>query len=200
MARRREQVLDAGIQVLGSEGARRLTYQAVDAAAGVPSGTASNYFRNRTALIDGIVDHLQELERRDWEAFAAAAAPADTDELAAAVGRFLRYATGPERARTAARFALYLEATSRPELRPALTRGREAVVGWGAEWLRRFGSPAPRRHCGILLDYMDGVVFRQLAFPDEDFDPVPGIRELLSGLLDRSPQDRTAYGESHGTG
>ncbi|SOE10217.1 transcriptional regulator, TetR family [Streptomyces sp. 2323.1] len=200
MARRREQVLDAGIQVLGSEGARRLTYQAVDAAAGAPSGTASNYFRNRAALIDGIVDHLQELERRDWEAFAAAAAPADAGELADAVGRFLRYATGPERARTAARFALYLEATSRPELRPALTRGREAVVGWGAEWLRRFGSPAPRRHCGILLDYMDGVVFRQLAFPDEDFDPVDGIRELLSGLLDGSPHDREAYGGSHRTG
>lgn len=47
---------------------------------------------------------------------------------------------------------------------------------------------------------MDGVVFRQLAFPDEDFDPVDGIRELLSGLLDGSPQDRTAHGESHRTG
>ncbi|WP_433858870.1 TetR/AcrR family transcriptional regulator [Streptomyces kronopolitis] len=183
MARRREQVLDAGIRVLGDEGARRLTYQAVDAAAGVPSGTASNYFRNRAALIEGIVGHLQELERRDWEAFAAAAAPADAGELADAVARFLRHATGPERARTAARFALYLESTARPALRPALTRGREAVTGWGAEWLRRFGSPAPRRHCAILLDYMDGVVFRQLAFPDEDFDPGPGLRELLAGFL-----------------
>ncbi|MGW8552702.1 TetR/AcrR family transcriptional regulator [Streptomyces tubercidicus] len=183
MARRRDQVLDAGIQVLGSEGARRLTYQAVDTAAGVPSGTTSNYFRNRAALIDGIVDHLQVLERRDWENFAAAAAPADAGELADAVTRFLQYATGPERARTAARFALYLEATARPELRPALTRGRESVVGWGAEWLERFGSPAPRRHCAVLFDYMDGVAFHQLAFPVEDFDPGPGIRELLSGLL-----------------
>ncbi|MGX1854503.1 TetR family transcriptional regulator [Streptomyces sp. NBC_01456] len=184
MTRRREQVLDAGIRVLGDEGARRLTYQAVDAAAGVPSGTTSNYFRNRAALIDGIVDHLQEREHRDWEDFASAAVPADAGELADAVARFLRYVTGPERARTAARFALYLESTARPALRPALTRGREAVTGWGAEWLRRFGSPAPRRHCGILLDYMDGVVFRQLAFPDEDFDPGPGLRELLSGFLD----------------
>ncbi|MGW7492334.1 TetR/AcrR family transcriptional regulator [Streptomyces sp. NPDC054786] len=184
MARRREQVLDAGIQVLGSEGARRLTYQAVDTAAGVPSGTTSNYFRNRTALIDGIVDHLQALERRDWEAFAAAAAPADVGELADAVTEFLRYATGPERARTAARFALYLESSARPELRPTLTRGRETVVGWGAEWLQRFGSTAPRRHCEILFDYMDGVAFHQLAFPTKDFDPGPGIRELLGGLLD----------------
>ncbi|MGW1378434.1 TetR/AcrR family transcriptional regulator [Streptomyces sp. NPDC002446] len=184
VARRREQVLDAGIRVLGSEGARRLTYQAVDAAAGVPSGTTSNCFRNRAALIDGIVDHLQMLERRDWEDFAARAAPADAGELADAIARFLQYATGPERARTAARFALYLESMARPELRPALTRGRAAVVGWGTDWLRRFGSPAPRRHCEILLDYLDGVVFHQLSFPAEDFDPGPGIRELLGGLLD----------------
>ncbi|MEU8686106.1 TetR/AcrR family transcriptional regulator [Streptomyces sp. NPDC048611] len=183
MARRREQVLDAAVQVLGSEGARRLTYQAVDAAAGVPSGTASNYFRNRAALIDGIVDHLQTLEHRDWERFAAAAAPADTGELADSVAQFLRHATGPELARTAARFALFLEATARPEIRPALTRGRAAVLGWGGEWLRRFGSPSPRRHCEILFDYMDGVAFHQLAFPDEDFDPAPGLRELLRGLL-----------------
>ncbi|MFI6768870.1 TetR/AcrR family transcriptional regulator [Streptomyces sp. NPDC050355] len=190
MARRREQVLDAAIQVLGGEGARRLTYQAVDAAAGVPTGTTSNYFRNRAALIDGLVDHLQALERRDWEAFAAEVAPADIGELADAVSRFLRYATGPEQARTAARFALYLESTARPELRPALTRGREGVVDWGADWLERFGSPIPRRHCEILFDYMDGVVFHQLAFPVPDFDPGPGIRELLGRLLDRATAGR----------
>ncbi|WP_053799833.1 TetR/AcrR family transcriptional regulator [Streptomyces rimosus] len=183
MARRRDEVLDAAIEVLGAAGSRRLTYQAVDAAAGVPAGTTSNYFRNRAALIDGIVTHLEALERRDWEEFARQAAPAGVPELAAAVTRFVRHATGPGRARTAARYALFLEASSRPELRPPLARGREAVVGWATEWLRRFGSPAPRRHCEILLDYLDGVAFHQLAFPAEDFAPGPGIAELLNGLL-----------------
>lgn len=183
MARRRDQVLDAAIGVLGAEGSRRLTYQAVDTAAGVPSGTTSNYFRNRAALIDGIVDHLQALERRDWEEFARQADPADVSELADAVTRFLRYATGPGRARTAARFALCLEASARPELRPTLTRGRQAAAGWGSEWLRRFGSPTPQRHCELLLDYLDGAAFHQLAFPAAEFDPRPGVTELLTRLL-----------------
>ncbi len=183
VARRRAEVLDAAIEVLGAAGSRGLTYQAVDAAAGVPSGTTSNYFRNRAALIDGIAGHLEALERHDWDEFARQAAPAGVPELAAAVTRFVRYATGPARARTAARYALLLEASARPELRPPLARGREAVAGWSAEWLRRFGSPAPRRHCGILLDYLDGVMFHQLTFPVEDFDPGPGIAELLAGLL-----------------
>ncbi|MEV5599651.1 TetR family transcriptional regulator [Streptomyces sp. NPDC052496] len=192
MARRRDQVLDAAIEVLGAEGPRRLTYQAVDAAAGVPSGTTSNYFRNRGALIDGIVAHLEARERRDWEEFARRTAPSDVPELAAAVTRFLLYATGPERARTAARYALFLEASARPELRPALTRGRETVVGWGTEWMRRFGSPAPRRHCEILFDYLDGVAFHQLSFPAPDFDPGPGIRELLTRLLDTPAEPAAA--------
>ncbi|UNO39338.1 TetR/AcrR family transcriptional regulator [Streptomyces sp. MST-110588] len=183
MAGRREQVLRAAIEVLGAEGSRRLTYQAVDTAAGVPSGTTSNYFRNRVALIDGIVDHLQALERRDWEAFAREADPADVHELAEALARFLTYATGPERARTAARYALFLESASRPELRAPLTRGRQTVLAWGSEWIRRFGSPTPERHCEILLDYLDGAALHQLAFPADDFDPLPGIRDLLRGLL-----------------
>ncbi|MEV0375060.1 TetR family transcriptional regulator [Streptomyces sp. NPDC050636] len=183
MARRRDQVLDAAIEVLGAEGSRRLTYQAVDTAAGVPTGTTSNYFRNRAALIDGIVDHLQTLERREWEAFAADADPSDQGELADALAAFVRHATGPARARTAARFALFLESSARPELRAPLARGRKAVLAWSAEWVRRFGSRAPERHSRILLDHLDGAVLHQLAFPDDDFDPTADIREVLSGLL-----------------
>ncbi|MFJ6749060.1 TetR/AcrR family transcriptional regulator [Streptomyces sp. NPDC091266] len=183
MARRREQVLDAALEVLGAEGSRRLTYQAVDAAAGVPTGTTSNYFRNRGALIDGIVDHLQAVEHREWETFAAGTDPADPGELADAMAAFARHATGPGRARTAARFALFLEAAARPELRAPLARGRQAVLAWSAEWVRRFGSRAPERHGRILLDHLDGVVLHQLAFPDDDFNPAPEIRELLAGLL-----------------
>ncbi|KPC63852.1 TetR/AcrR family transcriptional regulator [Streptomyces chattanoogensis] len=183
MARRRDQVLDAAVGVLGAEGLRRLTYQAVDSAAGVPTGTTSNYFRNRAALIDGIVDHLQALERREWERFAAGTDPADTGELAEALAGFVRQATGPGRARTAARFALFLESAARPELRAPLARGRQRVLAWAAEWAGRFGSGAPERHGRMLLDHLDGVVLHQLVFPDEEFDPAPDIRELLDGLL-----------------
>ncbi|WP_411143806.1 TetR/AcrR family transcriptional regulator [Streptomyces sp. x-80] len=183
MARRRDEVLDAAVEVLGAEGSRRLTYQAVDTAAGVPTGTTSNYFRNRTALIDGIVDHLQSLERRDWESFAAGTDPADPGELAEAMAAFVRHATGPGRARTAARFALFLESSARPELRAPLARGRQTVLAWSAERARRFGSPAPERHGRILLDHLDGVVLHQLSFPAADFDPAPDIRDLLRGLL-----------------
>lgn len=44
-------LIDAAIEVLAREGARGLTFRAVDAQAAVPNGTASNYFSNRDDLL-----------------------------------------------------------------------------------------------------------------------------------------------------
>jgi DNA-binding transcriptional regulator YbjK len=44
---RRAALVDAGVAVLAREGARGLTYRAADTDAGVPLGTASNYFHGR---------------------------------------------------------------------------------------------------------------------------------------------------------
>lgn len=48
---RRAALVDAAIEVLAREGARGLTFRAVDAEARVPNGTASNYFANRDDLL-----------------------------------------------------------------------------------------------------------------------------------------------------
>ncbi len=47
---RRVALTDAAIEVLAQEGARGLTFRAVDTRAGVPVGTASNYFSSRDDL------------------------------------------------------------------------------------------------------------------------------------------------------
>ncbi|KUL35358.1 TetR family transcriptional regulator [Streptomyces sp. NRRL F-4489] len=187
MARRREQVLDAAVEVLGGEGARGLTYQAVDRAAAVPTGTTSNYFRNRAALLGGIVEHLLALERREWEAFAQGPAQGGTGKLVETLAALARRAAGPGRARTAARFALLLESAARPELRAPLARARQDALERSTEWVRRLGSAAPERHGRILLDHLEGLVLRQLAFPGEAFDPADELRALVGGLLGGVP-------------
>ena len=80
---RRVQVLDAAIAVLGRQGVRGVTHRAVDAAAGVPLGTTSNYFRTRDALFEGVVERFAERERAAFDELAAAAAPSTPQELAA---------------------------------------------------------------------------------------------------------------------
>lgn len=215
MPGRREEVLDAAIEVLGTGGLRRLTYQAVDGAAGVPGGTTSNHFRTRDALVDGVVGHLELLDRRDWEGdggggsgngsggsggFASALRGPDgtggPDGLATALAQLVRHLLGPARSRTTARYALVLEGVSRPSVREPLTRGRESLTRWGAEWLRALGSPTPHAHCRTLFDFLDGMMLHQIGMPDDDFDPEPGIRTVLSALLPGAPGASSTPGTS----
>lgn len=49
-AERRAALVDAAIEVLADQGARGLTFRAVDTRAGVPAGTTSNYFTSRDEL------------------------------------------------------------------------------------------------------------------------------------------------------
>jgi DNA-binding transcriptional regulator YbjK len=55
---RRDLLADAGLRVLARSGARGLTHRAVDREAGVPAGTASNYFRSRDALLGGLGERI----------------------------------------------------------------------------------------------------------------------------------------------
>src|SRR3954462_10550488 len=57
---RRTQLADAGLAVLAESGARGLTHRAVDAAAGLPAGTASNYFKTRDALLGALGERIFE--------------------------------------------------------------------------------------------------------------------------------------------
>jgi DNA-binding transcriptional regulator YbjK len=179
-ARRKDQVLDAAVDVLGTDGIRRLTYQAVDRRAGVPWGTTSNYFRSRDALLDGIVDHIEALDRAELAGFALAAD--GLDGVAITLAGFVRHALGPGRPRIVARYALFLETLTRPELRDSLTRSREALVVRGGDWMRSIGSTEPAAHSRIVLDFLDGVILHQIAMPMPDFDPLPGITAVLRGL------------------
>ncbi|MDB1088101.1 TetR family transcriptional regulator [Streptomyces sp. ACA25] len=183
MTGRRDEVLDAAVEVVGSGGLRRLTYRAVDTAAGVPAGTTSNHFRSRDSLVQGVVAHLEALDRRDWEAFGGQPAPAGPDELAAAVARTVRHFLGPGRTRLTARYALLLEGIARPAVREPLARANASLTHWGARWLRELGSPAPEEHCEVLMDYLDGLMLHRVTMERADFDPEPGIRTVLSGFL-----------------
>jgi hypothetical protein len=131
----------------------------------------------------GIVTHLVELDQRDWEAVGGMLQPDGRDAVVEAMAGVIRYALGPGRSRTTARYALFLEAAAHPELRDLLATGRAAVSSWIAPWLQKLGSAAPMDHCRVLLDHLDGFILHQVTRPEPEFDPTPGIRALLSGLL-----------------
>ena len=129
---RRTVLLDAALEIVGTEGMRGLTHRAVDAAAAVPAGSTSNYFRTREALILGIVERFIARER------AMATGPHDEvdpspDGVATAFGRFAHRALGPDRAVTLARYAILVETAQNPGLREGMARrgrpGRQVDAG-----------------------------------------------------------------------
>ena len=182
MASRREKLLDAAITVLGESGIHALTHRAVDAAAGLPAGSASNHFRTRDALLDAVVERFAAREKASWENIAARVCSTTPQELARALADFAREATGPQRTLTLARYAILVEAGIRPSLRIQLLETGARVSAWFTNWVRIAGSPAPERDAPVIMNHWTGVVLHQLAGTDPAFDPLPQIAALVTAL------------------
>jgi DNA-binding transcriptional regulator YbjK len=118
---KKRRALDAAIELVGTEGVRALTHRRVDAQAGLPDGSTSNYFRTRSALIRGVVDHMVSVELPE---LTEQAPPRSAQDLADTMVELFEFFTGPNRVMTSARLALIVEATHDEELRTALARGR----------------------------------------------------------------------------
>lgn len=182
MADRRTVLLDAALELVGTQGMRGLTHRAVDVAAAVPSGSTSNYFRTREALILGIVERFIARERE------MATGPDDDVDpspqgVAEALGRFVHRAVGPDRAVTLARYAILVETAQNPALRPGMAPGAAQVDAWALDLVTRAGSRDPARDLGVLANYVTGLVLHELALPSPDLDPVTRIRGVID-LLD----------------
>nr|WP_243275062.1 TetR/AcrR family transcriptional regulator [Streptomyces albus] len=111
---------DAAIAVLAEAGGRGLTHRAVDAAAGVPAGTAKNYFPSRDALLRGVAERCVEQYGATVERLAAQAPPSGRKALAELLAGLLADVAGPGRPRLLAYFELQAEAARKPWLSEVL--------------------------------------------------------------------------------
>jgi len=186
MANRRDDLLDAAISLLGTEGVHGVTHRAVDAAAGRPAGSTSNYFRTRDALLEAVVERFAARERANFEDVAIAIAPTTPAELARALAAAARDSAGPHRTLTLARYAILVEAANRPALRAQLTSTGARVTAWYTNWMRLIGSTDPERDTRIVANFVTGAVLHQLSYPNPEFDLTGHLTYLFESLL-RTP-------------
>jgi DNA-binding transcriptional regulator YbjK len=183
MANRRDDLLDAAIALLGGQGVHGVTHRAVDAAAGLPAGSTSNYFRTRDALLEAAVERFAARERANFEDIAIAIAPTTPAELARALAAYAQDSVGPNRTLTLARYAILVEAANRPALRAQLSTTGAQITAWHANWLRVIGSTDPERDTRIVANFVTGAVLHQLSYPNPAFDPTGHLTDLIESLV-----------------
>ncbi|MBT2459464.1 TetR/AcrR family transcriptional regulator [Streptomyces sp. ISL-86] len=196
---RRTLIADTAIDLVAASGLRGLTHRAVDAAAGLPAGSASYYFRTRTALIGACYRRLAELDLGDIDGEgpppALPLAPlsvsvsvsvsvpvpvSDRDAAANAFGALLYRWLTAGRARQLARFELSLEAARNPELEAELHQAGLGARARAAGILAALGADRPEESAELLAAWTDGLLYDRLAGALARSRPAPDLAELTA--------------------
>jgi DNA-binding transcriptional regulator YbjK len=178
---RRIQLLDAAIDILADTGVGGLTHRLVDDRAGLPSGTTSNYFRTRLALLEATTNHVAE---QHWQRVALLQAlvgqSVDTETVKALMARMISDPDERTRRGNIARMELFLEGTRRPELVPALGHIQAAALKSARVILEAAGFEPSDEQMGELARLLNGIAFSNSTFTADQ----PGAGDP-AGLIDR---------------
>ncbi|BCJ34720.1 TetR family transcriptional regulator [Actinocatenispora thailandica] len=181
---RRAALLDAAIEVVARHGGHGLTLRAVDAAAAVPPGTTSNYFRSRADLLRQATDRIGSRLRPDVETLLAAQAAAfDPGVLASQLRRLVAQSQSDPGTRMAA-LELALAATRDPALRGELGDGTDPDTDRAADGDRAAHEdrePVPPEPAGAAVFAATlGLLIDELAVPEV----MPCVDAVIAGVAD----------------
>ncbi|WP_338672885.1 TetR family transcriptional regulator [Streptomyces sp. SCSIO 30461] len=185
---RRIALVDAAIEVLAREGARGLTFRAVDIEAGVPTGTASNYFANRDDLFTQAGARIHVRMAPDPADADAAMRQSPTRGLYVDLMRWLLRRMTAERTGYLALLEMRLEATRRPTLAAELNKAVRAELD--ANRLLHLGSGLPGDADAFLTLYlaMTGLMLEHFTLPgvlaDRELDQL--VETMVNRIIPES--------------
>lgn len=181
---RRTALADAGIAVLAREGSRGLTHRAIDAEAGAPVGTTSNYFRSRELLISGLFERIGARLAPTPDDLEARASEHPSRALFADYLRDIVHRLLTNREVTLALYELRLEAARRPELAASLGRWQRDGLDADIAFNEAAGLPGGRREIALFHYAIEGLVFDRLTSPIDPDTPTDEVVDaLVAGLL-----------------
>ncbi|WP_108249141.1 TetR/AcrR family transcriptional regulator [Planctomonas deserti] len=179
MPDRRTEILSTALGLVADQGLKGLTHRAVDAAAELPLGTTSNYFRSRAALVEAVLGRLEDLDLELTQSARPDAAPATVDDIVAGLTAALLALAGEHAALSRARLSFSLD---RPD---AVSAGHRRLTLGLEQGLQALGVPDAARRARAVADYGDGLLLHALTVRrDEPLDPdatATAIRALLLG-------------------
>lgn len=187
MASTRELIVEAAMSLVGERGVTALTHRRVDARAGLPTGSTSNYFRTKAALLQGAIEGVLVFELP----LVTRIRSADSGEaLTDALAEFVTQVTqSPLDVVSAARLALFLEARHDADLRAGIAAGRQAHRALLESVLEPLGAVDPVLGAQLLVTVVEGaIVDRVTCVPDEDL--TQAIAVAVAAALEEPPAAR----------
>jgi AcrR family transcriptional regulator len=198
-AERPRLLADAAISVIAGSGMRALTHRAVDAAAGLPSGTTSYHYRTRRELLRAVLnrvaadnaEQLAEIPGPPTDLTEAPVPSSAADRITEARSLALRCAIFVDgrlsagRSTTLARMACEIEVASDPELRDILHAG-DRFRPLAVAAVTRLGSTTPGPDGHGLVSLLDGIQFDRLVGTGSLTAPAPGTdasRTDIAGVV-----------------
>ncbi|MFE5715945.1 TetR/AcrR family transcriptional regulator [Streptomyces sp. NPDC056501] len=185
---RRTALLDAAIEVLADEGARGLTFRAVDARAGVPTGTSSNYFSDRDQVLSEVADRIFVRLTPEPGAIDTAMLPEPSRALVVELMRWLARRMAAERTCYLGLFELRLEAARRPELQKRFTQVLRDDLALNIRLHVDSGMPGDADTVRVLYFALTGLLLDHFTVPglhaERDLD------ELVETVVDRIVPER----------
>lgn len=192
-AQRRAELVDAAIEVLAAQGARGLTFRAVDIEAAVPAGTASNYFTSRDDMFTQAGGRIYQRLTPDAATVAyGLAGPRDRDRVVELVHE-LTERIGAYRTGYLALLELRLEATRRPALRTVLTATVREDLQAAIAYHLDTDLPGDSTTAVLLYLAINWLVLEQLTLPevlhdaaDTNFDHL--VASVVQRILEATPE------------
>ncbi|WP_017626535.1 TetR/AcrR family transcriptional regulator [Nocardiopsis chromatogenes] len=190
---RRRALADAAITLLADQGAHGLTHRSAERLAGMPPGTASNYFRNREALLVAAAERISELHMADMDAATSGGGPApgtpegrwgpwSADDLAELLADSLWTAATALRDRYLAVFELQSEARRHPALSEVLTALWDSALAVTRGLHAAMGTPVPQAGVQTLATLYNGALFALVSRPADRLDRAE-VGELAAAMV-----------------
>jgi AcrR family transcriptional regulator len=186
---RRTVIADTAVAILASHGA--LTHRAVDAAAGLPAGSTSYYFRSREALLVATAERLAVLDLAGEPGGLAAdgrtpqseqTAPTTPEELADLLAGLVFAQLTTHRDRTMARYRLSLEAAHFPQVAATLAELGSRFTVAATELLTRIGAGHPAADARAVIAVCAGLVFESTVGAQQPYS-LAEVRAVLGDVL-----------------
>lgn len=155
---RRAELCDAALAVIADAGLRGLTHRAVDARAGVPVGTTSNYFPRRAALLGAAAERIYERLQPEAAVLRELESRPPTRELFAAYMADIvrRVRAAPQL--LIALFELRLEATRSTELAALIEPTLHRAYRFDVDYHATTGLPGGEREVALLHWAIEGLL------------------------------------------